>query len=57
VLLDVLGDVLPRQLAAARANVSALATVLVGTGDATAEETDLCRIISQRGSQEGDQNG
>jgi predicted outer membrane lipoprotein len=41
VLLDILGDVLPRQLAAARAVVSALATELVGTGDAAPEETNL----------------
>jgi hypothetical protein len=41
VLLDVLGDVLPGQLAAARAVVGALATALVGAGNATAEETNL----------------
>jgi hypothetical protein len=57
VLLDVLGDVLPWQLAAARADVGALATVLVGTGDAAAEETDLCRIVSQRRTQGCGQNG
>lgn len=41
VLFDVLCDVLPGQLAAARAVVSALGAQPVGTGDTAAEKTNL----------------